>query len=119
MRLQTRLIHTHDIEANWNKCVNFIPNKGELIVYDSDEEHNYQRFKIGDGVTTIINLPFTVDSPMNETVNKVLSDVNTILDDRINEVINETNIAINNAINEALNTKDGVSYIDGGRITDN
>lgn len=54
----TRIIHKHDTEANWNKAVNFIPKQGELIVYDSDENCNYQRIKIGDGVTNVNSLPF-------------------------------------------------------------
>lgn len=54
----TRIIHKHDIEANWNKAVNFIPKQGELIIYDIDDNYNYQRIKIGDGIRTIINLPF-------------------------------------------------------------
>lgn len=54
----TRIIHKHDTEANWNKAVNFIPKQAELIVYDSDENCNYQRIKIGDGVTNVNSLPF-------------------------------------------------------------
>ena len=34
---------------------------GEIIVYDADENHNYPRFKIGDGVTTVTLLPFYGD----------------------------------------------------------
>ena len=67
MRLQTRVIHTHDTEENWNKCVDFVPYLGEMIVYDLDESHNYPRAKIGDGKTTIVNLPFAfgiaIDDP--------------------------------------------------------
>ena len=48
--IQSRIQHKHDIEANWNKALNFIPKIGEIIIYDSDEKHNYPRLKIGDGV---------------------------------------------------------------------
>lgn len=57
----TRIQHKHDIEANWIKAVNFIPLAGEIIVYDKDEGHDYTRIKIGDGVTTVINLEFVAD----------------------------------------------------------
>ena len=57
--MNTRIQHKHDTEANWNKAVNFIPKTGELIVYDIDENYNYSRFKIGDGVRTINNLEFS------------------------------------------------------------
>ena len=71
--LKARIQHKHDLEANWNKAENFIPLPGELIIYDKevDSEGNvlelpttrttpfdYERFKIGDGVTTVSNLPF-------------------------------------------------------------
>ena len=53
----TRIIHKHDTEANWKKATNFIPKQGELIVYDIDENYNYERIKIGDGVNTVNELP--------------------------------------------------------------
>ena len=55
----TRVINKHDTEANWNKAVNFIPLKGEVIIYDVDSTYNYERIKIGDGVTDVISLPFS------------------------------------------------------------
>ena len=69
MRLQTRIFNTHDTEENWNKCINFIPNKGEIIVYDCDANYNYQRFKIGDGKNTIVNLPFIINTILDEVLN--------------------------------------------------
>ena len=60
--MNARIQHKHDIEANWNKALNFIPKIGEIIVYDIDENYNYSRFKIGDGVRTINNLEFLLDT---------------------------------------------------------
>ena len=54
-----RIINKHDIEVNWNKASTFIPEQGEIIIYDIDENYNFERFKIGDGITNVINLPFT------------------------------------------------------------
>jgi hypothetical protein len=31
---------------------------GELVVYDPDETHAFARLKIGDGVTSVVDLPF-------------------------------------------------------------
>ena len=53
----TRIINKHDTEENWSKA-NFIPKQGELIIYDIDSTHDIERFKIGDGTTTVNNLPF-------------------------------------------------------------
>ena len=56
----TRIQNKHDIEANWIEAINFIPLKAEIIVYDVDDTHNYARFKIGDGLHTINELPFAI-----------------------------------------------------------
>lgn len=57
--LKTRIVLKHDAEANWNKATTFIPKKGEVIIYDPDSTHIYSRQKIGDGIKTVINLPFS------------------------------------------------------------
>lgn len=64
--IKTRIIHKHDVEANWLKATTFIPKQGELIVYDKDSTHSYERFKIGDGETAVTNLPFTLDVMLAE-----------------------------------------------------
>ena len=56
--LNSRIIHKHDIEANWLKATNFVPKVGEIIVYDPDGKYNYSRIKTGDGISNINNLPF-------------------------------------------------------------
>lgn len=57
--LTTRIILKHDTESNWkNVEETFIPLVGEMIVYDPDETHSYSRFKIGDGVSTLVQLSF-------------------------------------------------------------
>lgn len=55
-------MHKHDSEVNWNKATNFIPKEGELIIYDIDNNYSYPRVKIGDGKTTVINLPFLLEN---------------------------------------------------------
>lgn len=55
--VHARIQLKNDTEKNWNKS-NFIPLKGELIIYSTDETHPFSRIKIGDGVTNIIELPF-------------------------------------------------------------
>lgn len=56
--MNTRVLHKHDIEENWEQAVKFSPLAGELIVYDPDEYHSYPRLKIGDGETNVNALPF-------------------------------------------------------------
>jgi hypothetical protein len=57
-----RIVNKHDTEENWLKATNFIPMKGELIVYDVDKDHTYERMKLGDGATLVSDLPFTGDA---------------------------------------------------------
>ena len=64
--LNARVSHMHDIEANWLLTNKFIPKLGEVIVYDKDSDHAYERFKIGDGVTTVNDLPFSVEAGLKE-----------------------------------------------------
>ena len=57
--LNARIIHKHDTEENWLKS-SFIPKQGEIIIYDIDSSHSYERIKVGDGTTNVNNLPFAV-----------------------------------------------------------
>ena len=59
-KFDARIQLKHDIKENWDKAVNFIPKAGEIIIYEADTT-NPQRIKIGDGVTTVINLPYYDD----------------------------------------------------------
>lgn len=69
--LKTRIIHKHDTELNWNKAINFIPKQGEIIVYDIDSNHSYERIKIGDGVTNVNNLPFVISTLTNDEIDAI------------------------------------------------
>lgn len=60
--LASRIVHKHDIATNWNKATTFIPKQGEMIVYDIDDLHDYERIKIGDGKTIVSSLPFVTYS---------------------------------------------------------
>lgn len=51
---QGRIVQKHDTEANWKKATNFVPLKGEIIIYD-----DLNKIKIGDGSTKINDLAFS------------------------------------------------------------
>lgn len=61
--IYARTAQKHDTAVNWGKAMNFIPVKGEIIVYDPDDDYAYSRFKIGDGITVANELPFAAISP--------------------------------------------------------
>lgn len=54
---QGRIVQKHDSSANWAKATNFIPLKGEIVVYD-----DLNKIKIGDGTTKVNDLDFINDN---------------------------------------------------------
>ena len=79
--VKTRIQLKNDTEANWNKAVHFIPLRGELIIYSTDEAHPFFRLKVGDGVTVVTELPF-IDAG---TINGI--DINNFAPSRLSHSI--------------------------------
>lgn len=72
--VDVRHIQKHETEANWLALApNFIPKRGEIIVYDVDENYNYERMKIGDGLTLLKDLPFSNNVAADEDVLALLA----------------------------------------------
>lgn len=71
--IKSRIVHKHDTESNWSKATTFIPKQGEIIIYDIDSNHSYERFKIGDGITKVNNLPFADANKVDKISGKGLS----------------------------------------------
>lgn len=81
-KIIARQIQKHDLEVNWNKAINFTPQSGEIIVYDIEVDSNgilrgdlplgrtipytYSRFKIGDGISNVNDLPFIEKPDWNQ-----------------------------------------------------
>lgn len=57
--MKARVQQKIDTSANWAKATNFVPLKGEIIVYSDTNQ-----IKIGDGVTKVNDLKFTADKPI-------------------------------------------------------
>lgn len=103
-KLNARVILKHETEANWKLAVNFIPKKGEAIVYDIDDTYNYERLKIGDGVTNVNSLPF---------INKQIQNVNELPA----ENIDDTKIyCVIESVNSVVDGK--IVYLSSGKIWD-
>ena len=71
----TRIQLKHDTEINWAKALNFIPKAGEVIIYDADENYNYARLKIGDGITPINSLGFFTAGSESIITNKEIDQI--------------------------------------------
>ena len=69
--INARIQLKHDIEANWNRAETFIPKQGEIIIYDIDEHYGYERFKVGDGKTRAIDLPFYLENEISHLIDKI------------------------------------------------
>lgn len=87
-RIKSRVINKHETEADWKKAVNFIPEKAEHIVYDIDENYDYERLKIGDGVTPVNDLPFIEEKLIIPSTNIVHGEENTPISDIIDNLKN-------------------------------
>lgn len=64
---QGRIVQKHDSSANWAKATNFIPLKGEIIIYD-----DLNKIKIGDGTTKVNDLDFSSCLPNGGTAGDAL-----------------------------------------------
>lgn len=77
--IKSRIQLKNDTEENWNKAVNFIPKKGELIIYNADSSNQindnarpFPRLKVGDGITNVIALPFFDAGSINGMTSETL-----------------------------------------------
>lgn len=61
--IYTRIINKHATEADWKES-SYKPLNAELIIYDIDDNYTYQRFKLGDGKSTVNELPFIIHNPL-------------------------------------------------------
>lgn len=88
----------HNTEANWLLDTTTVPEQGTLVVYDIDDNYDYERIKIGDGEKNVNDLPFVNDALKEELIAQI-----DVVDDKvdvINTLIGETSVA--DQINEAL-----------------
>lgn len=70
---------THD---EWLINSSYIPKQGEIIIYDIDSNYNYERIKIGDGVTSVTDLPFYLENEVEGDDCSVLYIVQSLTKDQ-------------------------------------
>ena len=66
-KVSGKVLFKHETELIWDYSndgagVNYIPEQGEKVIYDPDEQHPYPRVKYGDGEHIVKDLPFAVDA---------------------------------------------------------
>lgn len=84
--IKGRFVQKHDTDENWLKAISFTPLQGEIIIYDKDATHDYERIKIGDGVTNVNALPFA-------TKEQIQSDWDQVDDTSFDYIKNKPNIS--------------------------
>ena len=73
--INARVQQKIDTLANWNKAVNFIPKKGEIIIFS-----DIGQFKVGDGTTVLANLSYFFDIASFITGEEVDTKIQNALD---------------------------------------
>ena len=57
-KINTRIIHKHGLESEWEDAKDFIPLKGEIIIISPDGTNTtIPELRVGDGVTPVCELP--------------------------------------------------------------
>lgn len=64
-RFKGKAIPKHETEADWLQSA-YIPDQGEIVVYDADATHTKARQKIGDGINKVKDLSFVNDDIRQE-----------------------------------------------------
>lgn len=57
--IKSIVCHIHGTQEEWDIVNTYVPMNSQIIVYDEDSNYPYKRFKIGDGTTTVGELPFS------------------------------------------------------------
>ena len=115
--LQTRIKQKIDTKANWDKAVNFVPLKGEIIVYS-----DLNKIKVGDGAKKVSELPFLADSDTHQSI-KALNTNNTSAQTVSSSeaiagsgTINLHKVAKTGSYND-LNNKPTIPTVNNGQLT--
>ena len=119
--INCRLISRHDTEKNWlTKNPSFIPYQGEIIVFDTDNSYSYERFKIGDGVKNVFELPFAnslSQSEIDSTIQDSLKDGNYSINADTLGGISSSEYALTEKVVTSVNGQVGDVTISTGGVT--
>ncbi len=66
-KIDALVCNKHDTASNWNNDLakNYVPKAGEILIYDPDSTNEFPRFKVGNGIDKIDNLPFVAGTYAN------------------------------------------------------
>lgn len=61
--IKGKVAHKHETETDW-LLSSYVPDAGELVIYNKDDRHPFPRIKAGDGENTVRDLPFS-ETPLS------------------------------------------------------
>lgn len=112
--INARICARRDTTAHWNEKLNFIPLRGEVIIYTDhgqieDEFHNMINVpgvKIGDGSAYLIDLPFAGDDVRYQILTElrlhtgntqihVTAEEKEFWDNKLNCLVSDGNLILN------------------------
>jgi hypothetical protein len=113
-RINARILVRRDTTEHWNSMIDFIPMRGEVIVYldhgQIDDEFgnkiNVPGIKIGDGSAYLVDLPFVDDDVRyqiltelrmhtNNRVIHVTAEEKEFWDNKLNCIVTDGNLILN------------------------
>lgn len=109
--LKSRIQNKRGTDAEWKLATNFVPLKGEQVVYEADSDNESPRIKIGDGNTNVNSLPFAEDVARLSSIpnNATVRSANFAMEGEGGTVGNQTYEykALGWAEDDVLNLEDG------------
>lgn len=66
-QVRVKVVHKHEMAKGWENS-QYIPDVGEIVFYDPDDNCSYTRQKNGDGKTRVHELPFVAMGGTSETI---------------------------------------------------
>ena len=63
--IKGKVAHKHETEADW-ELSSYVPEAGEIVIYDKDSNHDHPRIKVGDGETVVSSLKFVDPGKIGE-----------------------------------------------------
>ena len=129
-RIKGKALHKHELEAHWLKSTSYVPEKGELVVYDAevDKEGNvlelpegretpytYPRMKLGDGEHTVNELEFSGGAENKKYVDDQVTQLTSAIS-TTNSRLNSLSSSIGSAVESNYSTPYGAVTFDDEEV---
>lgn len=125
-----KFLFKHETEADW-LLSSYIPDKGELVVFDREvnkdgtiatlpegrtEPYSYQRFKLGDGILNVNELPFATSTTnidpevLKELEEKISEEIKTSVNKAEEEIFETVNTQMKDYIKKVPTEQKSVLF---------